>query len=286
MGDPNQYEYVRLVGEERRVADTLAGVSRHWQGDDETFLFVSPHDDDVVIGGGLMMQGAIREGVDIHVLIVTDGSMGYCKKGDEEVISDIRRNETYACYESLGVPRENIVWLGFPDCNLDAFQGRRKADPNLSPVTVIEGHTGIQNAFTYYLRKVQPTQVFVPTSTDLHPDHRLVHSELMISLFHASGTIWPELGEPIEKVPHVHEMAIYCDFPTPPKLRIRVPDEVLEQKIEAIMKFESQTQIASLVDIVRKSGPWEYLRPVEFTLYQPSKYHDLFDERQGAGFLR
>ena len=44
----------------------------------ETWLFVSPHDDDLVIGAGLWMQAAVAAGIDVQVLVVTDGRMGYC----------------------------------------------------------------------------------------------------------------------------------------------------------------------------------------------------------------
>jgi LmbE family N-acetylglucosaminyl deacetylase len=286
MAVKNGFEFVRLVGEERRVADTLAGVSRHWKGNKERFLFISPHDDDAVIGGGLMIQLALREKVPVYVLIVTDGSMGYCHKDEADSISDIRRRETFACYRKLGVPKDNIIWMGFPDCNLAAFLGRRRAHAGLPERVILEGHTGLQNAFTYYLRKVQPTQVFIPTSADLHPDHRMVNSELMISAFHASGAIWPELGKPLRPVPHIHEMAIYCDFPTLPKLRVQAPERFLEKKIQGVLAFKSQEQIGDVVDIVRSSGPREYLRPVEFTLYQPSKYKDLFDEKPSIRQMR
>ena len=53
-----EFEFVRLVGAERRVGPTLASVSRHWKQEEESFLFISPHDDDVVLGGGLMFVGA------------------------------------------------------------------------------------------------------------------------------------------------------------------------------------------------------------------------------------
>ena len=46
-----EVEFVRLVGNERRVGPTLKSVSHHWQGDRECFLFISPHDDDIVLGG-------------------------------------------------------------------------------------------------------------------------------------------------------------------------------------------------------------------------------------------
>jgi len=284
MNKEKDFEFVRLVGTERRMADTLAGVSRHWQGEKERFLFISPHDDDVILGGGLLIQLAQRENVPIHVLIVSDGAMGYCTEEQKENISDIRRDETYESFLSLGVPRENIVWMGFPDSRLSYFSGRRPAKPD--DTTAIEGYVGLQNSFTKYIRQIAPTQCFLPTSSDLHPDHKIVHEELLISLFHAAGNIWPELGVPIEKVPYVHEMGVYCDFPTPPNLRMQTPRSLLEKKLDAIAAFKSQQQIASLIDIVRRSGPYEYLRELNFKLYQPAAYYDMFEKKHYIPFIR
>lgn len=285
MKDKDQhYQYIRLVGDERRKGQTLAEVSRHWQGDKECFAFISPHDDDVILGAGLFMQLAMKEGVPVHVVIVTDGSMGYCSMEEKETISDIRKQETYDCYESLGIPKANIHWLGFPDCALNSFRGRRLASPG--DPGVVAGYTGLQNAFTHVLRKIGPTQCFVPTFNDLHPDHKITYSELMISLFHAGGSIWPELGSPLAKTPYVHEMAIYCDFPEPPTLRLHTTDEVLERKLEAIGAYKSQKQIASLIEGVRASGPYEYIRSLNFQLYKPQRYMDLFEKKHHIPFVR
>lgn len=273
-----EFEFTRLVGNERRVASTLRGVSRHWQGDCENFLFISPHDDDVVVGAGLLIQIAQRENVPVHILIVTDGSMGYCSIEEKDTIAEVRRNETFQCYQSLGVPMENITWLGFPDCQTHNYRGRRQAQPD--DKAVINGFTGLQNAFTYHLRKTKPTQCFLPTSSDLHPDHRIVHEELLISIFHAAGSIWPELGAPLEKTPYVHEIACYCNFPEPPQLQIRTPASYLEKKINAIAAFRSQRQIEATVDIVKNSGPEEYIRDLKFGLYNPGEYKKLFEEKK------
>ncbi|HLB73187.1 MAG TPA: PIG-L family deacetylase, partial [Sedimentisphaerales bacterium] len=151
-------EFVRLVGNERRAGAHLADVSRHWHGEKERFLMVSPHDDDAVLGAGLLIQLAKRENVPVHILIVTDGSMGYCSLEEKETIAEIRRAESYECYQSLGVPNENIVWLGFPDCRINEFRGRTPAGPD-SP-SAICGFTGLQNAFTHQLRRIRPTQCF------------------------------------------------------------------------------------------------------------------------------
>lgn len=277
-------EYVRLVGDERRRGEMLKDVSRHWQEEKECYAFVSPHDDDVVMGAGLFMQLAQREGIPIHVIIVTDGSMGYCSDEEKETISETRKKETYNCYQSLGIPGENIHWLGFPDSGLNAYRGRRVAVS--TDRGQIAGYTGLQNAFTYVMRKICPTQCFVPTFNDLHPDHKITYEELLISLFHAGGPIWPELGAPVEKTPYVHEMAIYCDFPEPPTLRISTPDEFLDKKLEAIGAFKSQKQITSLIEGVRASGPYEYIRSLNFHLYQPQKYYDTFEKKHYISFVR
>ncbi len=210
--------------------------------------------------------------------------MGYCTKEQRLDISEIRKDETYQCYKSLGVPEENIIWLGFPDCRLNYYRGRRISDSN--DLTKIEGFIGLQNSFTYWLRKIAPTQCFLPTSNDLHPDHKIVHEEFLISLFHAAGSIWPELGEPIGKVPYIHEMGVYCDFPSPPKVRIKTSQSHLDKKLDAIAKFQSQTQIVSLIGIVRKSGPYEYLRELNFKLYQPAAYYDMFEKKHHMPFIR
>jgi len=272
-----KFEFVRLVGSERRVGTTLQSVSRHWQCDKERFLFISPHDDDVAIGAGLLIQLAKRENVPVYILIVTDGSMGYCSLDEKETVSEIRRKEAFECYQGLDVPAENIIWLGFPSCNVDAYRGRHPADAD--DKVVIEGFAGLQNAFTYYLRKICPTQCFLPTSNDLHPTHRIVHEEFLICLFHACGCIWPELGEPLEKAPYTHEIAVYCDFPKPPQLKMRVPDAVFQKKLKAISAFRSQRQISSIIDLVRHAGPEEYIRTLEFKLYNPRQYRDMFEEK-------
>ncbi len=272
-----KFEFIRLVGNERRVGPTLQSVCRHWQGDKEHFLFISPHDDDAALGAGLLIQLANRENIPVDILIVTDGSMGYCCEAEKDTIAQVRQAEAFKCYQILDVPKENIVWLGLPDCQLNHYRSRRPAQPD--DKAVINGFTGLQNAFTYYLRKIKPTQCFLPTSSDLHPDHRIIHEELLISLFHASGSIWPELGEPLEKIPYTHEIAVYCDFPEPPQLKMRAPASFLEKKLSAIAAFRSQRQIGSIIDIVRHTGPEEYIRALEFKLYNPRRYRDLFEEK-------
>lgn len=271
-----QFEFVRLVENERRVGPTLASVSRHWQQAKERFLFVSPHDDDIILGAGLFIQAVLKEKVPVHVAVVTDGSQGYCSMKEKDSIADIRREEFYQSMKVLGVKQRNVHWLGFPDCQLSRFQGRRPAQQD-DPVQS-HGYTGLQHSFVEVLRDVRPNQIFLPTFTDLHPDHRIVHSEMLISIFHATGSIWPELGKALADVPYVHELAVYCNFPASPRLRVTAPRPAFQKKLDAIGCFQSQKQIKALIEGVRTGGPVEYIRPYEFDLYHPYIYRDMFDE--------
>ena len=231
----------------------------------------------------MFIQLAVRENIPVHVWVVTDGSMGYCSNEEKGNIAQIRKLEAIDSYTSLGVPREHIIFLNFPDCQLENYKGRH---PSANDSHSIEGFTGLQNAFTYYLRKIRPTQCFVPTISDLHPDHKVTNEELQISLFHAGGNIWPELGPALEKIPYIHEMAVYCDFPLPPTLRVCTPMEYLEKKLNALAAFKSQKQIDTLIEIVRKSGPQEYIRSIDFNLYQPQAYYDTFEKKHRMPFIR
>jgi len=142
--------------------------------------------------------------------------------------------------------------------------------------TAIAGATGLQNSFAWALRKILPTRVFLPTLTDIHPDHKAVHVEFVMSIFHAQGKIWPELGPPIPEIPKLYEYATYCDFLTPPTIRVITSADLFERKLNAILAYQSQEQINLVLDNQRESGPQEYIRELEFNIFNPRQYERLF----------
>ncbi len=271
---PGPFKFTRLIDGQKRSSVDMAEVMDGEDLANQTWLFVAPHDDDLCIGSGLLIQAARKAGVDVHALVVTDGCMGYCSADQIDSIVETRRDETFESFELLGVDRDHVTYIDYPDSGLSKYLGRRPAN---NGERAIEGFVGLQNAFTYYLRKFRPTRVIVPTPTDLHPDHRITYSELMISLFHASGSIWPELGPPLFDVPKVYELAVYCDFAEPPNLQVAGDDEVFQTKLTALESFRSQEQIAALVNSVREAGSFEYFREVAFNLYSAQTYRSMFE---------
>lgn len=267
------FQYTRLAGGQKHRFEQLADAMGGENIAEQTWLFVSPHDDDLCIGAGLLIQAAVQASVDVRALIVTDGRMGYCTAEQKNTIVDIRRTETYQSFEILGVSHDQVTYIAYPDDGLSQFQGRRLP---FDGEQAIEGYVGLQNAFTYYLRKFRPTRVFVPSSADLHPDHQITHNELMISVFHAAGAIWPELGSPLADAPNVCELAVYCDFAEPPNFELIGNEAAFETKLSSIEAYRSQEQISAMVESARQSGSYEYMREVKFRIYSPESYKSMF----------
>jgi LmbE family N-acetylglucosaminyl deacetylase len=254
-------------------SNDLSEIFTNWKNNNEYWLFISPHDDDIILGSGLLLEKAKQDDVKIIILIITDGSLGYNNIKNIKKISTIRKKETIDCYKSIGIT--NIEWLNFPDCNLNLFVGRRKAkwkDP-----CVIKNFTGLQNAFTYYLRKYSPTRIFLPSNNDYHVDHKTVYQELMISVIHSKAIIWPELGISIDYIPYLYELAIYNKFDGIPDIKIVGNEGQMFNKISAIKKFKSQEKLIDIfTDRINNSEAVEYFKEIPFNIYSPDDYKKYF----------
>ncbi|NRA40517.1 MAG: PIG-L family deacetylase [Planctomycetes bacterium] len=234
---------------------------------DGSWLIVAPHDDDLVLGCGLLVMAAIAEGIDVHVAVATDGSMGYCDVEDRENIRDIRRKEMYESSLKIGLDADHIHWFDLPDGALPIHQGTvPQEDGSVS---------GLAWSLTVLFRKISPVVVLSPTPTDYHPDHRVVGSEVDIACFHASGEIWSQLGAPIS-IPERWDYAVYCPFPDDPNVQLNCDEAYFTKKLDSIGSFVSQRQIAAMVESCRNNGPIEYYQSRPFVLYDPQIYADLF----------
>jgi len=103
------------------------------------------------------------------------------------------------------------------------------------------------------LRQIRPNRVFLATSSDLHPT-TASSTRKCSSACSTPGQDLAELGEPIAEVPQVYEYAVYCDFPSPPQIRIETPPAMLEVKLDAIRAYASQEQIETVVKAHRDLG--------------------------------
>lgn len=258
-----------------RTSEYPGDIWNDWQNDREVWLFVAPHDDDILCGAGLTFLAALEKGITTFAAVVSNGRMGYCTPEQRHSIAQVRREETRNSFDELGLPRDRLYQFDYDDGSLTQQSGRRFAvDPN--DPNAIAGGVGLQNTLTWLIRQVRPTRIFMANRLDLHPDHRIVNAEIVISIFHAQGAIWPELGDPIEHLPTLYEYATYSDFIEPPNLRVRVSDDLVEKRLQGISLFRSQLQIELLVNELRKTGGSEYLLERAFEVFNPKKYESAF----------
>lgn len=253
---------------------SAADVFPDWKGEEESWLFIAPHDDDIVAGAGLVLVAATTEKINVHCVVVTDGRMGYCSPEERLTITQVRRKETAESFRILGVPDANVRFLNFPDGNLGSFVGRRLAEKD--DPAAIEGYTGLENSLVHAIRKASPTRIFIPSHADLHPDHKNVNMEAQMSLIHACGTIWPELGGPIPTLPSVYEYATYSDFVEIPQIKLVTSVDLLEKKMAGVYAYASQKQIEVFVQLLREAGPIEYIREVNYRRYSPRNYEGIY----------
>ena len=94
-----------------------------WRG--KTILVVSPHpDDDTFTSGGTLAMLA-QNGNDIRILIYTSDNAGSNDPAmTPERLAGIRRAEEEEACRVLGIPTENITWLGYDDGMLEYVDRR------------------------------------------------------------------------------------------------------------------------------------------------------------------
>ncbi|SMB92310.1 N-acetylglucosaminyl deacetylase, LmbE family [Thermanaeromonas toyohensis ToBE] len=164
----------------------------------ERILIISPHPDDEVLAAGGLIARAKSEGASVHVVFLTNGD-GFRRgleawngllppdSGDFLAYGNRRQEEASKALAILGVPPEDITFLGYPDGGLGkiwwAYWSTEK--PYRSPTThsrAVPYATALSPGAVYsginiladllrVIKSYQPTVVLLPDTADSHPDH-------------------------------------------------------------------------------------------------------------------
>ena len=111
-----------VLAEDTAVADTER--IENWT--DKTVMVVTPHPDDDTFSCAGTMALLVKNGNKVIVVLYTNGDKG---SRDLEMTSErmarIRRAEEETACAVLGIPKENIIWLGYEDGNLEYADPQR-----------------------------------------------------------------------------------------------------------------------------------------------------------------
>jgi len=164
---------------EKKVGDSLEIIFPGFDARRERVVFLSPHDDDAVLGAGYLINACRLEAADAHIVVLCDGRAGYTRPEMKESIVDIRRSEARLAYAKLGIKKDRIHCFEYPDFSLQAYLGFELTD----------GTEGVFGKIVKLLREIKATRLVIPNGWMEHPDHTAAHE---IGAFHG-----PQVGDPI-----------------------------------------------------------------------------------------
>lgn len=165
----------------------------------ERVVVIAPHPDDEILCCSSTLADRVESGAEVSIIFLTDGDARV--EGDwtaSRKYGSQRRAESSAAARALGIPQKNLYFFGFPDGHLDELLDRgqarsvytgRRATPRS---TAYPGATYTRGSLERILKKqlaaLNPDELFVPSVSDSHPDHRAA-AELVQSVITGTPTI-------------------------------------------------------------------------------------------------
>ncbi|WP_438313747.1 PIG-L deacetylase family protein [Candidatus Caldatribacterium sp. SIUC1] len=167
---------------------------------EDVLLVVAPHCDDEVFGAGGFIYDAVKQGAKVYVVVVTNGEafrLLVSRPSRALLLGDRRQRETLEALGVLGIPKDRVFFLGYPDRGLELLWyehwlpgipyfsclTRREFTPDTSfrPGSPYCGKSVVAD-LEEILRTVRPTLVLTASPFDTHPDHRAVYNFTMYAL--------------------------------------------------------------------------------------------------------
>lgn len=155
---------------------------RQWVGGN-TLMVIVPHEDDEMNMAGATIYGAKQEGLRVIIVFITNG--------DYEYRSSIRFNDTYRMAREMGIPQEDIIFLGFPDHVMNDISNPSHLYADGFGITYTHGDGIVQDFSTQYEGEpksytyesliqviydvivANTPHMIIATDYDTHRDHRL-----------------------------------------------------------------------------------------------------------------
>ncbi len=196
----------------------------------DRILYFAPHPDDESLGGGGLIQHAVRVGAAVKVVFLTDGDRNPWAQRAAERRWTIgpqeqarwgkrRRAESVAALRRLGLEEGAAEFLGWPDQGVTALL--MKADEAVLETICSE------------IAGFAPTLLVLPSSEDTHPDHNAFNVLAQLALARLS-----------ERGRHCPQLTYVIHPPTYPvtghKVALALSAEEVRVKREAIERHETQ----------------------------------------------
>ena len=182
-------------------------------------LILSPHADDEILGCGGVIARYSREGHDVHVLILTNASIGAPELYSKKDINLIRA-ESKKANNLIGT--KNLIFEDLPALNLQKYPMYK-----------------IANIINKHLEKIKPEIIFIPSVNDIHQDHKIIFNAAKISLrTYKKNNIEKILSyETLSETEWNEHEKVFS-----PNYFVKLNKSHIDLKIKAFMKYKSQVK--------------------------------------------
>lgn len=245
----------------------------NWENGKENVVFLSPHDDDVILGAGYVLEACLKNHANIKIIIFNDGSAGYSDPSLKNEIFSIRKQETIEAFNVFGIGDEDIVRFEIPDFSGIHYLGWKLPWSESEE----KAEEGVFSRMISILRGFKTTRLLFPNGYREHVDHTAVYLSAIFDGPQVGDTVLIDRGSP-SKIKDFMQYSVWSKFSPSDSLihrrksdiranRAIVAEETTEQKIiESLKHFKSQEQIISYILDVRK----------ERKLAEMTKYIELY----------
>ena len=230
--DPEIRPFYQVI-EEQRSREKVEIQPKALAHEPQKILVVAPHPDDEILCCARTIQDHLQAGDDVMVVVITNGDGKDETNASESLNYGARRqNESLLAAKKLGIPKEKVFFLGFPDGNLRDIEEKGSSRSaftqliqtmrrSLFPGTPYTWN-GLQRSLRKVLEQSQPDIVYLPGQADTHPDHDVAARAIRVAA--KDKGIFPQWEEYI-----VHSPAKTC-----------TAQAVDKEKLALIRVFRSQ----------------------------------------------
>tara|TARA_X000000950_G_C13663270_1_gene556850 strand:+ start:87 stop:761 length:675 start_codon:yes stop_codon:yes gene_type:complete len=180
-------------------------------------LILSPHADDEILGCGGLISKYSRQNYQINVLILTNANIGAPEIFSTKQIKVIR-NEAKQANSLIGTKK--LYFENLPALNLINY-----------PIYKIS------NIISKYIYNIDPEIVLLPSSNDIHDDHKIVFKAAKVAMrFNKKSNLKKILSYEVLSETEWNE----DEKPFSPNYYVKLDKSDINNKVKAFLKYRSQ----------------------------------------------